>query len=130
MRNGCRSPNWWLRVRHGVLRLHQEINRSRYAIRRAAVALYRPAIRESGRSALRLSLAEREEISRGLAAGESLRAIARRRGAPRRPCAGRSRRTEGPARTVPARLTRGGGGRCGGAAAGARALTALAVGGE
>jgi IS30 family transposase len=58
-------------------KLVQEINRSRYAIRRAVVALYRPAKRESRRSALRLSLAEREEISRGLAAGESLRAIAR-----------------------------------------------------
>ncbi len=60
--------------------LHREINRSRHAIRRAVVALYRPAGRESRRSALRLSLAEREEISRGLAAGVSLRAIARRLG--------------------------------------------------
>jgi IS30 family transposase len=58
-------------------KLHQEINRSRHAIRRAVVALYRPARREPRRSALRLSLAEREEISRGLAAGESVRAIAR-----------------------------------------------------
>ena len=57
-------------------KLHQEINRSRHAIRRAVVALYRPARREPRRSALRLSLAEREEISRGLAAGEPLRAIA------------------------------------------------------
>src|SRR5215472_9788286 len=57
--------------------LHQEINRSRHAIRRAVVALYRPAKREPQRSPLRLSLAEREEISRGLAAGESVRAIAR-----------------------------------------------------
>ena len=45
-------------------KLHQEINRSRHAIR----ALYRPAGREPQRPALRLSLAEREEISRGLAA--------------------------------------------------------------
>jgi IS30 family transposase len=59
-----------------VWRLHQEINRSRYAIRRAVVALQRPARREPKRSPLRLSLAEREEISRGLAAGESLRRIA------------------------------------------------------
>jgi transposase, IS30 family len=59
-----------------VWRLQQEINRSRYAIRRAVVALQRPARREPKRSLLRLSLAEREEISRGLAAGESLRLIA------------------------------------------------------
>jgi hypothetical protein len=58
-------------------KLHQEINRSRFAIRRVVVALYRPAQREPRRSALRLSLAEREEISRGLAAGEPLRVIAR-----------------------------------------------------
>ena len=58
-------------------KLHQEINRSRHAIRRAVVALYRPARREPRRSPLRLSLAEREEISRGLAAGQSVRAIAR-----------------------------------------------------
>ena len=58
-------------------KLHQEINRSRHAIRRAVVALYRPAKREPGRSPLRLSLAEREEISRGLAAGRPVRAIAR-----------------------------------------------------
>jgi hypothetical protein len=58
-------------------KLHQEINRSRHAIRRAVVALYRPARREPRRSPLRLSLAEREEISRGLAAGWSVRVIAR-----------------------------------------------------
>jgi len=40
--------------------------------------LRRPAVPEPVRSALRLSLTEREEISRGLAGGESLRAIARR----------------------------------------------------
>src|SRR5438132_10732949 len=59
-----------------VWRLHREINRSRYAIRRAVIALQRPARREPKRSPLRLSLAEREEISRGLAAGRSLRGIA------------------------------------------------------
>src|SRR5215469_17885580 len=59
-----------------VWRLHQEINRSRHAIRRAVLALQRPARREPRRSPLRLSLAEREEISRGLAAGRSLRGIA------------------------------------------------------
>jgi len=58
-------------------KLHLEINRSRHAIRRAVVALYRPVRREPQRSPLRLSLAEREEISRGLAAGGSVRAIAR-----------------------------------------------------
>ena len=42
--------------------------------------LRRSPAREPVRSALRLSLAEREEISRGLAGGESLRAIARRLG--------------------------------------------------
>jgi hypothetical protein len=66
-----------------VWRLHQEINRSRYAIRRAVVALHRRAKREPRRSPLRLSAAEREEISRGLAAGEPVRAIARLAG--RRP---------------------------------------------
>jgi hypothetical protein len=47
-------------------RLRREINLSRYAIRRAVIALRRPARREPKRSPLRLSLAEREEISRGL----------------------------------------------------------------
>src|SRR2546429_1729141 len=59
-----------------VWRLHREISRSRFAIRRAVIALQRPARREPKRSPLRLSLAEREEISRGLAAGRSLRGIA------------------------------------------------------
>jgi transposase, IS30 family len=63
-----------------VWRLHKEINRSRYAIRRAVVALHRPPKREPRRSPLRLSLAEREEISRGLATGEPVREIARRLG--------------------------------------------------
>ena len=40
----------------------------------------RPAMPERTRSPLRLSLHEREEISRGLAGGESLRAVARRLG--------------------------------------------------
>ena len=72
-----------------VWRLHQEINRSRYAIRRAVVALHRRPKREPRRSPLRLSLAEREEISRGLAAGEPVREIARRLGrAPSTVCRG------------------------------------------
>ena len=61
-------------------RLHKEINRSRFAIRRAVVALHRLAEREPRRSPLRLSLAEREEVSRGLAVGEPVGAIARRLG--------------------------------------------------
>jgi hypothetical protein len=63
-----------------VWRLHRGISRSRYAIGRAVIALPRPARREPGRSPLRLSLAEREEISRGRAAGESVRGIASGRG--------------------------------------------------
>jgi len=42
--------------------------------------LRRPVVPEPVRSALRLSLVEREEISRGLAGGEALRTIARRLG--------------------------------------------------
>ena len=95
------APTW---------RLHQEINRSRYAIRRAVVALHRPPKREPRRSPLRLSLAEREEISRGLAADEPVREIARRLGRAPRRCAGRWRRTAAGAGTGRARRT---GGRCG-----------------
>ena len=61
-------------------RMHQEINRSRWAIRRAINAMQRPPKPVLTRSPLRLSLAEREEISRGLAAGEALRSIAGRIG--------------------------------------------------
>jgi IS30 family transposase len=57
-------------------RLCEEVHRSRHAIRRAVLALSRPAPRERKRSLLRLSPAEREEISRGLVAGRSLRQIA------------------------------------------------------
>ena len=59
-------------------RLLREVPRSRYAIYRAVKRLKRPPAREPIRSPLRLSTAEREEISRGLAAGESLRVIAGR----------------------------------------------------
>ena len=72
-----------------VWRLHQEIGRSRHAIRRAVVALHRLPKREPRRSPLRLSPAEREEISRGLAAGRPVRAIAGGWAVPRRRCAGR-----------------------------------------
>jgi IS30 family transposase len=57
-------------------RLCEEVGRSRHAIRRAVMALSRPAPRERKRSPLRLSPAEREEISRGLVSGLSLREIA------------------------------------------------------
>ena len=57
-------------------RLRQEVPRSRHAIRRAVMAIQRPPKPEPNRSRLRLSLAEREEISRGIVAGDSLRAIA------------------------------------------------------
>ena len=49
----------------------------RHAIRRAVIKLHQAVEREPVRSSLRLSLAEREEISRGLAAGVAVRAIAR-----------------------------------------------------
>lgn len=61
--------------------MHQEINRSRWAIRRAINAMQRPAKPVPKRSPLRLSLAEREEISRGSAAGESLRSVGASSGA-------------------------------------------------
>ncbi len=61
-------------------KIRQEIPRSRHAVARAIRGLCRPGRREPTRSPLRLSLSEREEISRGLAAGESLRVIAGRLG--------------------------------------------------
>jgi IS30 family transposase len=57
-------------------RLRQEVPRSRFAIARAVRRLQRPARVEPARSRLHLTLSEREEISRGIAAGESLRWIA------------------------------------------------------
>jgi IS30 family transposase len=60
--------------------LCQEVHRSRHAIRRAVQSLLRPPPRVATRSPLRLSLVEREEISRGLVEGLSLREIARRLG--------------------------------------------------
>jgi IS30 family transposase len=58
----------------------REIGRHHRTVLDHLARLRRPAAREPVRSALRLSLAEREEISRGLAGGESLRSIGRRLG--------------------------------------------------
>jgi IS30 family transposase len=59
-------------------RICEEIGRDRWTTRRNINYLKRPPKMEPPRSPLRLSLVEREEISRGLASGESLRSIARR----------------------------------------------------
>ena len=56
----------------------RELGRSHRAVWGYIRVLRRPRVREPVRSGLRLSLTEREEISRGLAGGESLRSIARR----------------------------------------------------
>ena len=56
----------------------RELGRSHRAVWGYIRVLRRPPAREPVRSPLRLSLTEREEISRGLAGGESLRSIARR----------------------------------------------------
>jgi IS30 family transposase len=58
--------------------MREEAGVSRHAVLRQIRRLQRRPKREPTRSPLRLSLAEREEISRGLAAGESLRSIAGR----------------------------------------------------
>ncbi len=60
--------------------MHRSVNQSRHAVRRYVLRLNRAPQPEPVRSPLRLSLAEREEISRGVAGGESLRAIAVRLG--------------------------------------------------
>jgi IS30 family transposase len=56
----------------------KEVGRGHGVVAKQLRLMRRPPLREPVRSALRLSLAEREEISRGLVGGESLRAIARR----------------------------------------------------
>jgi IS30 family transposase len=58
----------------------KELGRSHRTVWNYIRVLRRPPSREPVRSALRLSLVEREEISRGLAGGESFRAIAQRLG--------------------------------------------------
>jgi IS30 family transposase len=58
----------------------KEIGRHHRTVLDHLARLRRPAVPERARSALRLSFAEREEISRGLAGGASLRTIARRLG--------------------------------------------------
>ena len=63
------APAWVMREEAGV---------SRHAVLRQIRRLQRRPKREPTRSPMRLSLAEREEISRGLAAGEALRSIAGR----------------------------------------------------
>jgi IS30 family transposase len=58
----------------------KELGRAHSAVRSNLQAMLRPPVPERLRSPLRLSLTEREEISRGLAGGESRRSIARRLG--------------------------------------------------
>ena len=56
------APSWLM---------HQSVNQSRHAVRRYVLRLKR--VPKPVPLRLRLSLVEREEISRGLASGESLR---------------------------------------------------------
>jgi IS30 family transposase len=58
----------------------KEIGRSHRALWGEIARSRRAVVPEPVRSPLRLSLSEREEISRGLAGGEALRSIARRLG--------------------------------------------------
>ena len=58
----------------------KEIGRAHRTVWGYINVLRRPPVAEPVRSPLRLSLPEREEISRGLAGGESVRVIGRRLG--------------------------------------------------
>jgi IS30 family transposase len=58
----------------------REVGRAHSTVRGYVKVLRRPASQPRRRSPLRLSLGEREDISRGLAAGDSFRAIASRLG--------------------------------------------------
>jgi IS30 family transposase len=58
----------------------KEIGRAQRTVWNEIARSRRPVVPEPMRSPLRLSVVEREEVSRGLAGGESLRAIARRLG--------------------------------------------------
>ena len=70
----------WRLVRAGVSFrvIGRQLGRSNASIRQHVGLTGGIRPRERTRAAVRLSLAEREEISRGLAAGESLRAVAGR----------------------------------------------------
>ena len=101
----ARTPFW---------KICEEIGRDRWTTRRNIAYLRRLPPPPPKRSPLRLSLAEREEISRGLAGGESLRSIARRLGRAPSTVSREVAAHGGPAAIGPAWLT---GGRCGGCAA-------------
>ena len=95
-------------------RLHKEINRSRQAIRRAVIALHRPDRREPRRSPLRLSLAEREEISRAWWLASPFGGSRAGWGVPPPRCAGTWRRNVGGSVTGHVPLTGGQSGCCSG----------------
>ena len=84
-RNGCRSwrsggSRSWRRKGLPARLIGKEIGRAHRTVWSNIRLMRRPPVPEPVRSPLRLSLTEREEISRGLAGGESLRSIARRLG--------------------------------------------------